>query len=73
MYRRAFLVALSAIWLLDDMAHLICVAAAIPKLAFFGFQLINTSVVPTSFGRVGKKLHLLRNVGGITRGSAGGL
>ena len=48
MRRRAFIVALSAAGLLYDIAILRSSAADIPNVALFGFQLINTSIEPTS-------------------------
>jgi hypothetical protein len=47
MKRREFIAGLGGVGLLLDMASLSSSAADIPHVAFFGFQLINTSVQPT--------------------------
>jgi Protein of unknown function (DUF2380) len=48
MNRRAMLTALSAAGLFYDIAIFHSSAADVPNVAFFGFQLINTSIEPTS-------------------------
>jgi len=45
---REFIVMLSASGLLYNVANLTCGAAEIPKVAFLGFRLINTSMEPTT-------------------------
>jgi hypothetical protein len=47
MKRREFIAGLGGVGLLLDMVSLSSSAADIPHVAFFGFQLINTSVQPT--------------------------
>jgi Protein of unknown function (DUF2380) len=48
MLRREFTVALGVGWPLYHMAHLAFASPDIPNVAFFGFQLINTSIEPTT-------------------------
>jgi hypothetical protein len=46
MKRRAFIVGLGAGLSIDPVAHVALAGTDIPRVAFFGFQLINTSVQP---------------------------
>jgi Protein of unknown function (DUF2380) len=48
MKRREFIAGLSASWPLYDVVCMSFAAADVPKVVFFGFQLINTSVEPTA-------------------------
>jgi hypothetical protein len=48
MRRREFIAALSTSWQFYCTVRVALAGADIPKMAFFGFQLINTSVAPTT-------------------------
>jgi len=61
MKRRVFIVVLSAGGLFYDVANLTCGAAEIPKVAFLGFQLINTSMEPTTPAE-GQRIRMLDDV-----------
>ena len=54
----SFPLILSAVSLLYHVTCRVCVAEEIPKVAFFGFQLINTSVEPTTLAE-DKRLRML--------------
>jgi hypothetical protein len=58
MNRRAFIAGPGGTGLLLDMVALSSAAADIPKVAFFGFRLINTSVQPTT-PEEDQRIHML--------------
>ena len=59
--RRAFIAALGAGLSIDPVAHVALAGTDIPRVAFFGFQLINTSVQPT-MPEEDQRIHMLDDV-----------